>query len=114
LSEVLPHIEQAGLYVTDIEILRLHYAETLKEWNHRFATNRAKAAEIYDERFCRMWEFYLAASEMAFRFAGMNNFQIQFSKNQNVLPLTRDYIHEQENRLRKIESKMPLLKMVGK
>jgi cyclopropane-fatty-acyl-phospholipid synthase len=114
LSEVLPHIEQAGLYVTDIEVLRLHYAETLKEWGHRFETNRAKAAEIYDERFCRMWEFYLAASEMAFRFSGMNNFQIQFSKDQNVLPLTRDYIHEQENRLRKIEGKTPVLKMVGK
>ncbi len=113
LSEVLPHIEHAGLYVTDIEILRLHYAETLKEWGHRFKTNRAKAAEIYDERFCRMWEFYLAASEMAFRYSGMNNFQIQFGKEQNVLPLTRDYIHEQENQLRKIEAKTPFLKMVG-
>ena len=112
LSEVLPHLETAGLYVTDIEILRLHYANTLKEWGHRFAANRVKAQEIYDERFCRMWEFYLAASEMAFRYCGMNNFQIQFGKNQNVLPLTRDYILEQENRLRKIEAKTPLLKMV--
>jgi cyclopropane-fatty-acyl-phospholipid synthase len=111
LSEVLPLIEQAGLYVTDIEILRLHYAETLNEWAHRFSANRDKAAEIYDERFCRMWEFYLAASEMAFRFSGMNNFQIQFCKDQNVLPLTRDYIQEQENRLRKIEAKTPLLKI---
>lgn len=114
LSEVLPHIEAHGLYVTDIEILRLHYARTLKEWGHRFATNRAKAAEIYDERFCRMWELYLAGSEMAFRFAGMNNFQIQFGKDQNILPLTRDYIQDQENRLRKIETKTPLLKTVGK
>ena len=113
LSEVLPHIEHAGLYVTDIEILRLHYAETLKKWGHRFAANRDKAAEIYDERFCRMWEFYLAASQMAFRYSGMNNFQIQFGKEQNVLPLTRDYIHEQENQLRKIEAKTPFLKMVG-
>jgi cyclopropane-fatty-acyl-phospholipid synthase len=111
LSEVLPLIEQAGLYVTDIEILRLHYAETLNEWGQRFSANRDKAAEIYDERFCRMWEFYLAASEMAFRFSGMNNFQIQFCKDQNVLPLTRDYIQEQENRLRKIEAKTPLLKI---
>ena len=112
LSEVLPHLETSGLYVTDIEILRLHYANTLKEWGHRFAANRTKAEEIYDERFCRMWEFYLAASEMAFRYSGMNNFQIQFGKDQNVLPLTRDYITEQENRFRKIEAKTPLLKMV--
>ena len=112
LSEVLPHLETSGLYVTDIEILRLHYANTLKEWGHRFAANRKNAEEIYDERFCRMWEFYLAASEMAFRYSGMNNFQIQFGKDQNVLPLTRDYITEQENRFRKIEAKTPLLKMV--
>ena len=64
LSEVLPHIERAKLYVTDIEILRLHYAKTIREWAVRFAANRERAKEIYDERFCRMWEFYLAASEM--------------------------------------------------
>ena len=68
LSEVLPHIESAGLYVTDIEILRLHYAETLREWARRFADHRDRAKELYDERFCRMWEFYLAASECAFRY----------------------------------------------
>src|SRR5690606_14349222 len=66
LSEVLPHIERAGLVVTDVEILRLHYAETLKHWRERFMANRAKAVEIYDERFARMWEFYLAGSEAAF------------------------------------------------
>lgn len=114
LSEVLPHIEEQGLYVTDIEILRLHYAETLRHWARRFAGNRARAAEIYDERFCRMWEFYLAASECAFRFGGMNNVQIQFSKHQNVLPLTRDYIQESEKRLKAIEHKSPLLKSVSK
>ena len=112
LSEVLPHLESAGLYLTDIEILRLHYANTLKEWGHRFATNRARAAEIYDERFCRMWEFYLVASEMSFRYSGMNNFQIQFGKDLNVLPLTRDYIQDHENRLRKLETMTPRLKMV--
>ena len=96
LSEVLPHIEKSGLYVTDIEILRLHYAKTLREWYLRFADHRERAKELYDERFCRMWEFYLAVSECAFRYVGMNNFQIQFVKNQNALPLTRNYIHETE------------------
>ena len=112
LSEVLPHIEHAKLYVTDIEILRLHYAKTIREWYVRFANNRERAREIYDERFCRMWEFYLAASECAFRFAGMNNFQIQFVKNQHALPLTRNYMIEEEERLRKIDSRRPRLKSV--
>ncbi|MFT3989510.1 class I SAM-dependent methyltransferase [Aestuariivirga sp.] len=112
LSEVLPHIEKNGLYVTDIEILRLHYAKTLREWAKRFHDNRARAKEIYDERFCRMWEFYLAASECAFRYAGMNNFQIQFVKDQNVLPLTRGYIEEAEAKLRALEEKRPRLKSI--
>lgn len=114
LSEVLPHIERNGLYVTDIEILRLHYAETLRHWAKRFADNRDKAKAIYDERFCRMWEFYLAVSECAFRFGGMNNFQIQSCKHQNALPLTRDYIEAEEERLRKIERRTPLLKSVSR
>ncbi len=63
LSEVLPAIERAGLFVTDIEILRLHYADTLREWRRRFLENRDEVKKIYDERFCRMWEFYLAGSE---------------------------------------------------
>lgn len=114
LSEVTPHIEREGLYVTDIEILRLHYAETLHEWGKRFASNRARAAAIYDERFCRMWEFYLAGSEGAFRYGGMNNFQIQMVKNQPVLPMTRDYIRTEEDRLRKIEQGTSHLKTVQK
>lgn len=112
LSEVIPHMEREGLYVTDVEILRLHYAQTLRHWAKRFADNRERAKELYDERFCRMWEFYLAGSECAFRFGGMNNFQIQFGKNQHILPLTRDYIFHEEGRLRKIEQKTPLLRMV--
>ena len=112
LSEVLPHLEHSKLYVTDIEILRLHYARTIREWYVRFANNRERAREIYDERFCRMWEFYLAASECAFRFAGMNNFQIQFTKSQHALPLTRNYMIEEEERLRKIDSRRPRLKSV--
>jgi cyclopropane-fatty-acyl-phospholipid synthase len=112
LSEVLPHIEKSGLYVTDIEILRLHYAETLREWGKRFAANRHRAKAIYDERFCRMWEFYLAAAETAFRYSGMNNFQIQFTRSQHVLPMTRNYMIGEEERLRAIDSKSPRLKSV--
>lgn len=112
LSEVLPHIEKTGLYVTDIEILRLHYAKTLREWGARFASHRDRAKELYDDRFCRMWEFYLAASECAFRYSGMNNFQIQFVKNQHVLPFTRNYMIEEEERLRDIDSRLPRFKSV--
>ncbi len=97
LSEVVPHIERQGLYVTDIEILRLHYAQTLREWRRRFADHRERALAIYDERFCRMWEFYLAGSEAPSAIGGMNNFQIQFSRSQHALPLTRDYMLEAED-----------------
>ncbi|TKT81344.1 cyclopropane-fatty-acyl-phospholipid synthase family protein [Aquamicrobium sp. LC103] len=92
LSEVLPHIEKAGLVVTDTEILRLHYAETLRNWRERFMANRDKAKAIYDERFCRMWEFYLAGSEASFRWQDMIVFQIQLALKNDALPITRDYI----------------------
>ncbi|MGI9462357.1 MAG: class I SAM-dependent methyltransferase [Aestuariivirgaceae bacterium] len=105
LSEVTPHIESSGLYVTDIEIWRMHYAETLRHWRKRFADHRDRAKEIYDERFCRMWEFYLAGSECSFRFDFLNNFQIQMTRDRDVLPLTRDYISREEERLRLIDSK---------
>ncbi len=94
LSEVLPVIERGGLLVTDIEILRLHYAETLKQWLRRFTANRDRIAKLYDERFCRMWEFYLAGSEMAFRHWNQMVFQIQLAKRLDTVPLTRDYIDE--------------------
>ncbi|MDX5360274.1 MAG: cyclopropane-fatty-acyl-phospholipid synthase family protein [Alphaproteobacteria bacterium] len=96
LSEVLPYIERSGLWVTDVEILRLHYAETLKAWYDRFMARREEAARIYDERFCRMWEFYLAGSEMSFRHGGMMVFQVQLAKRQDAVPLTRDYITDAE------------------
>jgi len=99
LSEVLPHIERAGLMVGDIEILRLHYAETLKEWRARFIANRDRAKAIYDERFCRMWDFYLAASEASFRWQDMMNFQIQLIKKNDVLPMTRGYMEKAEKAL---------------
>jgi cyclopropane-fatty-acyl-phospholipid synthase len=114
LSEVLPSIERAGLLVCDIEILRLHYAETLKAWRERFMARREEAVQLYDERFARMWEFYLAASEMAFRKQNMMNFQIQLTKRQGVVPMTRDYIGQEEARLRSLErGSRPLLKMAG-
>ncbi|CCE07101.1 putative cyclopropane-fatty-acyl-phospholipid synthase (Cyclopropane fatty acid synthase) (CFA synthase) [Bradyrhizobium sp. STM 3843] len=114
LSEVLPAIERAGLLVCDIEILRLHYAETLKAWRERFMARREEAVQLYDERFARMWEFYLAASEMAFRKQNLMNFQIQLTKRQNVVPMTRDYIPREEARLRAIErGSRPVLKMAG-
>ena len=104
LSEVLPHIEKAGLYVTDIEILRLHYAETLKAWREAFMANRDKAKALYDERFCRMWEFYLAASESAFRWQNMMVFHIQIAHKQEAVPLTRNYIEAEEKRLKRLDS----------
>jgi cyclopropane-fatty-acyl-phospholipid synthase len=98
LSEILPAIEQAGLWVTDVEILRLHYAETIKSWRERFIANWDKAAKLYDERFCRMWEFYLAGSEAFFRCMDGMVFQIQLAKDRTVVPTTRDYIESEEAR----------------
>ncbi len=104
LSEVTASIERSGLYVTDIEILRIHYADTLKAWRERFLANRDAAKALYDERFCRMWEFYLAGSETSFRVDGFMVFQIQLAKRQDVVPRTRDYVGEREAQLRKRES----------
>ena len=87
-------IEKVGLTITDVEILRLHYAETLKRWRQRFLANRGKVAALYDERFCRMWEYYLASSEIAFRYLSTAVFQIQLAKQQTAVPLTRDYIQD--------------------
>ena len=96
LSEIVPSIERKRFYITDIEVLRLHYADTLKAWRRRFQANAVHIREIYDERFCRMWETYLALSEAAFRYSGMVVFQIQLAKNQDAVPLTRDYIADFE------------------
>ncbi len=96
LSEMLPEIEDSGLFVTDIEVLRLHYAETLKVWRERFNANRAAIAELYDERFCRMWELYLVGCEMGFRHQGLMVVQVQMTRRQDALPLTRDYMVDWE------------------
>ena len=107
LSEVLPAIERAGLIVTDIEILRLHYAETLKAWRERFLARRDEAKALYDERFCRMWEFYLASAECGFRHGGLMVFQVQLAKRLETVPLTRDYIGAREASLRAQEGWQP-------
>ncbi len=96
VSEFLPAIEGNALYLTDLEIWRLHYAETLKEWRRRFRNAWQRVASLYDERFCRMWEFYLAGSEMAFRYGGHVVAQAQMSPDLTAVPLTRDYIAEFE------------------
>jgi cyclopropane-fatty-acyl-phospholipid synthase len=104
LSEVLPAIERAQLIVTDVEVLQLHYAETLKAWRERFLAHRDEVVKLYDQRFVRMWEFYLACSEMAFREVDMVVFQIQMTKRKGVTPATRDYIAREEARLRALEA----------
>ena len=97
LSEVLSVVEKSGLWATDIEVLRLHYAKTLEHWRQRFARHRATLAKLYDERFCRMFEFYLIGSELAFRRMGHMNWQLQLTKHVTALPLARDYMVRTED-----------------
>ena len=106
LSDVLPAVERAGLRVTDIEVLRLHYGQTLRCWQERFATQRDEIAKIYDERFCRMWECYLAGAEVGFRYGGHMNFQLQLTKRVDTLPLTRDYMAHAEAALASAERRV--------
>jgi cyclopropane-fatty-acyl-phospholipid synthase len=96
LSEVAPVIERAGLIITDVEILRLHYAETLRRWRERFIESHRQEGRHSDQRFCRMWEFYLASSELAFRYGGLVVFQAQLARQVDSVPLTRDYMYERE------------------
>ena len=96
ISETLAAVEESGMWATDIEILRLHYAETLKHWRLRFWAEREEIARLYDERFCRMWEFYLACSEYGFIYGENFNFQLQLTKAVGVLPMTRDYMLDDE------------------
>ncbi|MCB1446059.1 MAG: class I SAM-dependent methyltransferase [Rhizobiaceae bacterium] len=105
MSEVMTSIERSGLTITDVEVLRLHYAETLKAWRERFMARREEAKALYDEKFCRIWEFYLASSESAFRWQGLVIFQFQLAHDQQAVPLTRDYIPAAENCLRQTEKK---------
>ena len=96
LSEVLPVVEQSKLLITDVEILRLHYAETLRLWRQRFEHNRDRVRALYDERFCRMWEMYLVGCEIAFRRQDHMVFQMQLAKAVDTVPLMRDYMLDWE------------------
>ena len=101
------------MLITDLEVLRLHYAETLRAWRERFIGNWDKAAAILDETFCRMWEFYLAGSETAFRYQNLVVFQVQLARRVETLPLTRDYMHDGERRLVAHESGSTRSRMAG-
>jgi cyclopropane-fatty-acyl-phospholipid synthase len=114
LSEIVSHIERAGLIILDIEVLRLHYAKTLQDWADRFQANREKAKTMYDERFCRMWEFYLTGARFAFLYEHHVVWQIQLAKDIYALPhITRDYIAARENELRARESPAADLRLAG-
>ena len=95
LSEAAPVIEKSGFVLSDLEVLRLHYAETLKAWRTRFMARRDEAKALYDERFCRMWEFFLAGFEAAFRYDDLVVFQFQLAKHLDTVPRTRKYLYSQ-------------------
>jgi cyclopropane-fatty-acyl-phospholipid synthase len=105
ISEVVPVIERTRLWITDIEVLRLHYAETLKTWRRRFLQHRDQVLKLYDERFCRMWETYLVGSEIAFRYGGHLVMQIQMAKAVDTVPLTRDYMFDWERAHREADDR---------
>jgi cyclopropane-fatty-acyl-phospholipid synthase len=96
LSEIIAASEQTRLIAADIEMLRLHYAHTLAQWYQRVRRQRAEIVALYDERFLRMWEFYLAYSLVGFRHGGMVNYQVQYIRDRGALPITRDYIGQTE------------------
>jgi cyclopropane-fatty-acyl-phospholipid synthase len=104
LSEVFTAVEQNSLWVTDCEFLRLHYAKTLAHWETRFQANRTKVAEMYDERFCRMWEFYLISAEMMFRTGSQLVFHMQLAKKRDAVPIVRDYITDTQRAYAKVEA----------
>ncbi len=103
LSEVFPAVENNSLWVTDVEFLRVHYATTLRHWHERFEANRARIAEMYDERFCRMFEFYLISCEMMFRTGSQEVFHMQLAKQRDAAPIVRDYVVEEQRRYEQIE-----------
>ena len=107
LSEVFTSVELASLWVTDLEFLRVHYAKTLKHWCERFEANRAKIAEMYDERFCRMWEFYLISAEMMFRTGSQLVFHMQLARKRDAVPIVRDYITDLQREYKELEARLP-------
>ncbi|WP_417623302.1 class I SAM-dependent methyltransferase [Paremcibacter congregatus] len=113
LSEIAPIIEKSGLYITDMEVWRLHYADTLREWRLRTYKNRDAIVELYDERFFRMWDFYLSSAECAFRHLGHVVFQLQLAKRQDAVPLTREYLLQDTDIKQEIPPLEPPLKNVA-
>lgn len=103
LSELVSEAEKNRLIVTDVEAMRYHYAHTLEEWYYRTMAHREEITALYDERFFRMWQFYLVGAESAFRFGGLVNWQLQYAKRRDAIPMTRDYMYEEETRLRELE-----------
>lgn len=113
IAEVLPAVEKAGLLIKDIEVLPMHYAWTLRAWRERFVARRAEAVALYDENFFRMWEFYLAASEIAFRHDRMFILQLQLARHQDRVPFDRNYIAEAEAKLKAFEAGRPEMETVA-
>ncbi len=109
IAETLVPLEKAGLLTRDVEVLPLHYAYTLRHWRERFVARRQEAVALYDEKFFRMWEFYLAGSEMGFRWDELFIEQIQITKNQFATPDNRNYIPQNETKLREFEATRPPL-----
>ncbi len=107
MSETFAATERQHLWVSDVEVLRVHYADTLLEWNKRFQENRSRIAELYDERFCRMWEFYLLSAETMFRTGAQMVFHMQLARTRDAAGLTRDSIFETEEKYKKQEKKKP-------
>ena len=103
LSELVQEAEKNRFIVSDVEPLRYHYAHTLEEWYNRTNAAREEIIDLYDERFFRMWQFYLAGAEAAFRYGGLVNWQIQYLKRRDAIPMTRDFMFEEEERLRALE-----------
>ena len=100
LSEVFPAVERNRLWVTDVEFLRVHYATTLRHWHTRFEKHRPEIVRMYDERFCRMWEFYLISAEAMFRTGAQEVFHMQLSRNRDASPIRRDYMVDQQRILK--------------
>jgi len=93
LSEMMAAVERQGFITADVEVWRLHYAETLRHWHDRFVARADEARALYDDRFVRMWRYYLTACELAFRLTSQSVFQVQLARRHGVVPVTRDYLH---------------------
>ena len=93
MSELSVPIEKSGLILSDTEVLRMHYSHTLRHWKEKCISNKSKISEMFDEKFFRMWEFYLTSCELAFKLGDQVVFQFQLTKDLTTAPTTRDYIY---------------------